>query len=191
MEEIAVSKFKATCLAVLQRVHKTRKPILITRFGKPIAEVVPPPPPPPAENWLGSWRVRAKFWAILSARPPLKRNGPSSTSEATVWTRTFWSGATGTHAAVPKSCQGHRRSRNELWISPVTIGRFCFLHRKGRLNLKDGPESVDCCGIESMPFREAPLRMKSPLPRMQSSSLTGTQRILSWPLPRRFTISRW
>jgi antitoxin (DNA-binding transcriptional repressor) of toxin-antitoxin stability system len=54
METIAVSKFKATCLSVLQRVHKTRKPILITRFGKPIAEVVPPPPPPRPANWMGS-----------------------------------------------------------------------------------------------------------------------------------------
>lgn len=54
METIAVSKFKATCLSVLQRVQKTRKPILITRFGKPIAEVVPPPPPPRPANWFGS-----------------------------------------------------------------------------------------------------------------------------------------
>jgi prevent-host-death family protein len=53
MEEIAVSKFKATCLSVLQRVQKTRKPILITRFGKPIAEVVPPSLPRRA-NWFGS-----------------------------------------------------------------------------------------------------------------------------------------
>jgi antitoxin (DNA-binding transcriptional repressor) of toxin-antitoxin stability system len=54
METIAVSKFKATCLSVLQRVHKTRKPILITRFGKPIAEVVPPSPPTPPGHWMGS-----------------------------------------------------------------------------------------------------------------------------------------
>jgi prevent-host-death family protein len=54
METIAVSKFKATCLSVLERVHKTRKPILITRFGKPIAEVVPPSPPPAPANWMGS-----------------------------------------------------------------------------------------------------------------------------------------
>jgi prevent-host-death family protein len=53
METMAVSKFKATCLSVLQRVQKTRKPILITRFGKPIAEVVPPSPPRRA-NWFGS-----------------------------------------------------------------------------------------------------------------------------------------
>jgi antitoxin (DNA-binding transcriptional repressor) of toxin-antitoxin stability system len=42
MEEIAISKFKATCLAVLKRVRKTGKPIRITRFGQVLAEVVPP-----------------------------------------------------------------------------------------------------------------------------------------------------
>jgi len=54
MEEIAISKFKATCLSVLERVHKTRKPILITRFAKPVAEVVPPSVPDRPANWLGS-----------------------------------------------------------------------------------------------------------------------------------------
>lgn len=42
MEEIAISKFKATCLAVLERVRKTGEPILVTRFGHPIAEIVAP-----------------------------------------------------------------------------------------------------------------------------------------------------
>lgn len=42
MEEIAISKFKATCLAVLERVRKTGKPIRVTRFGQVIAEVSPP-----------------------------------------------------------------------------------------------------------------------------------------------------
>ena len=50
---MAVSKFKATCLAVLDRVRRTRKPIQITRFGKAIAEVVPPSPPPRPDEWLG------------------------------------------------------------------------------------------------------------------------------------------
>jgi len=50
---MAISKFKATCLAVLERVRRTRKPILITRFGEPVAEVVPPSPPPRPEGWLG------------------------------------------------------------------------------------------------------------------------------------------
>lgn len=55
MEEIAISKFKATCLAVLERVRKTGKPILVTRFGEPVAEVVPPPLPERPKNWVGSF----------------------------------------------------------------------------------------------------------------------------------------
>jgi len=54
METMAVSKFKATCLAVLERVRRTKRPVLITRFGKPVAEVVPPPPAPRPDDWLGS-----------------------------------------------------------------------------------------------------------------------------------------
>lgn len=44
MDEIAISKFKATCLAVLERVRKTGKPVLVTRFGQPIARIEPPTP---------------------------------------------------------------------------------------------------------------------------------------------------
>ena len=54
METMAISKFKATCLAVLERVRRTRKPVLITRFGEPVAEVVPPSPPSRPKSWLGS-----------------------------------------------------------------------------------------------------------------------------------------
>jgi antitoxin (DNA-binding transcriptional repressor) of toxin-antitoxin stability system len=42
MEEIAISKFKATCLAVLERVRRTGQSIRVTRFGKAVAEIVPP-----------------------------------------------------------------------------------------------------------------------------------------------------
>ena len=53
MEEVAISEFKAKCLAVLERVRKTRKPILVTRFGEPVAQVVPPPPTKARGSWLG------------------------------------------------------------------------------------------------------------------------------------------
>lgn len=49
-----ISKFKATCLAALERVRRTGRPLLVTRRGVPVAEVVPPPPPPPPERWLGA-----------------------------------------------------------------------------------------------------------------------------------------
>ena len=54
MEEIAISKFKATCLAVLERVRKTKRPILVTRFGKPVAQVVPPAAGERPASWLGA-----------------------------------------------------------------------------------------------------------------------------------------
>jgi antitoxin (DNA-binding transcriptional repressor) of toxin-antitoxin stability system len=38
----------------MERVRKTRKPVLVTRFGKPVAEVVPPSVPDRPANWLGS-----------------------------------------------------------------------------------------------------------------------------------------
>ena len=40
MKEVALSEFKAKCLGILKEVRRTRKPIRITRFGKPVAEVV-------------------------------------------------------------------------------------------------------------------------------------------------------
>ncbi|MCC6140763.1 MAG: type II toxin-antitoxin system Phd/YefM family antitoxin [Nitrospira sp.] len=54
MEEISISQFKATCLAILARVKRTNKPILVLRKGEPIAQVLPPPPPIKQQPWLGS-----------------------------------------------------------------------------------------------------------------------------------------
>ena len=59
IEVMAISKFKATCLAVLKRVGRTGRPILITRRGEPIAEVIPPRPPVRESGWLGSMATHA------------------------------------------------------------------------------------------------------------------------------------
>jgi prevent-host-death family protein len=67
MEKIAVSKFKATCLAVVERVRKTRRPVQVTRFGKPVAEVVPPRVPPRPKSWLGAMRGRGTIQGDLVA----------------------------------------------------------------------------------------------------------------------------
>jgi prevent-host-death family protein len=53
MKEVAISEFKAKCLGMLEEVRKTRKPIRVTRFGKPVAEIVPPSPKTNSKNWLG------------------------------------------------------------------------------------------------------------------------------------------
>ena len=54
MKEVAISVFRAKCLGILEEVRKTRKPIRVTRFGKPVAEVVPPTPEKRPKRWLGS-----------------------------------------------------------------------------------------------------------------------------------------
>jgi len=54
MKEVAVSEFKAKCLGLIEEVRKTRKPIRLTRFGKPVAEVVPSSLEKPAKRRLGT-----------------------------------------------------------------------------------------------------------------------------------------
>ena len=56
MEEIAISELKARCLALLERVRQTKRPLRITRFGKPVAEIIPPSPETGSKDWIGSMR---------------------------------------------------------------------------------------------------------------------------------------
>ena len=44
MREISISEFRVNCSAILEQVRKTRRPIRVTRFGQPLAEIVPPTP---------------------------------------------------------------------------------------------------------------------------------------------------
>ncbi len=60
-DTIPISKFKATCLHLLDSVKKTGKSILVTRKGEPIALVTPPPPPPKPEQWLGCMKNKIKI----------------------------------------------------------------------------------------------------------------------------------
>jgi prevent-host-death family protein len=61
IETMAVSQFKAKCLSVLQRVKRTGRPVLVTRFGEPIAEVVPPTARTLTRSWIGSYRKRGRI----------------------------------------------------------------------------------------------------------------------------------
>jgi prevent-host-death family protein len=56
MQEIAISEFKAKCLAILENVEKTKQPIRITRHGKPVAEVIPSKPVMDRAAWIGSMK---------------------------------------------------------------------------------------------------------------------------------------
>jgi len=67
METMAISKFKATCLAALERVRRTGRPLRVTRFGKPVADIVPPAPQRPEASWLGSMRGTLKIQGDIVA----------------------------------------------------------------------------------------------------------------------------
>ena len=54
IQEIAISKFKAKCLSLLQEVSKTKTPLRVTRRGKPIADVVPASSEGDERSWIGS-----------------------------------------------------------------------------------------------------------------------------------------
>lgn len=54
---------QTTCLAVLEKVRKTRKPVLVTKFGKPVAQVLPPPPEAPRED-AGLGAMHGTAWAV-------------------------------------------------------------------------------------------------------------------------------
>jgi prevent-host-death family protein len=64
MREIAISEFKAKCLNLLEQVRKTRESLLITRFGKPVAEVVPPSPQA-CKDWLGSMKDKIEIFGDI------------------------------------------------------------------------------------------------------------------------------
>ncbi len=64
-ERMAISEFKATCLAVLERVRRTGRSIVITRRGEPVAQVIPPSPEPPGPKWLGALAGRGRITGDL------------------------------------------------------------------------------------------------------------------------------
>jgi prevent-host-death family protein len=74
MESMAISEFKATCLAVLERVRRTKKPLLITRFGEPVAEVVPPSAPARPKSRMGSMAGTGKILGDIVSPVSKKRD---------------------------------------------------------------------------------------------------------------------
>ena len=61
MEILTISQFKATCLAVLDKVKRTNRAVMITRRGKPIAMIDPPPLPEHKKSWLGSFSSKGQI----------------------------------------------------------------------------------------------------------------------------------
>ena len=62
IREVSICEFKAKCFSLLQQVSKTKQPIRVTRFGKPVADVVSPAEAQVNRNaWIGSGKGTAKI----------------------------------------------------------------------------------------------------------------------------------
>jgi prevent-host-death family protein len=61
IRQIAISEFKAKCLALLEEVQKTKTPLRVTRRGKAIADVIPAAPETEERDWLGSMSGRIEI----------------------------------------------------------------------------------------------------------------------------------
>lgn len=61
IERIPISEFKAKTQALLERVRRTGRPIIVTKRGEPIAEVVPPSTATLGRDWVGSLVGTAKL----------------------------------------------------------------------------------------------------------------------------------
>jgi prevent-host-death family protein len=60
IKEVAISEFKAKCLALLEQVRKTKQPIRVTRHGKPVAEIVPSTALDDRAAWIASMQGSGK-----------------------------------------------------------------------------------------------------------------------------------
>lgn len=65
IETMSISEFKATCLAVLERVRRSGRPLLVTRRGEPVAEINPPSLSASGPSWMGTMRGTAKITGDL------------------------------------------------------------------------------------------------------------------------------
>ena len=81
MKEVAISEFKAKCLGILEEVRKTQKPIRVTRFGEPVAEVVPSTGEKSKGRKLGSMAGSMKIVGDIVAPPAASMTGTRGGNE--------------------------------------------------------------------------------------------------------------
>jgi prevent-host-death family protein len=61
MKTVAISEFKAKCLDLITKMDKTKKPMVITKNGKPVAKLVPFK----SNNNLKSLRGKVKYYGDI------------------------------------------------------------------------------------------------------------------------------
>lgn len=70
--EIPAGEFKAKCLQLMDRVARSREPIVITKRGKPVAKLVPPDDPEPRAALFGYMAGTAEIRGDIVNMPDLE-----------------------------------------------------------------------------------------------------------------------
>jgi prevent-host-death family protein len=78
MDSMPISKFKARCLAVLETVRRTGRPLRVTRFGRPVADIVAPAPVEVARRVLGAMAGRGRVVGDIISPLKVKWEGVDS-----------------------------------------------------------------------------------------------------------------
>jgi prevent-host-death family protein len=127
MKEIAISEFKAKCLGILEEVRKTRKPIRVTRFGKPVAEVVPPSPRKPVGKRLGCMVGTGGIVGVIvgSISPLMKL-----LLDTHIW---LWSVLEPTRVSKHIARAIDNRE-NQRWLSPISVWKRLMLTQREECN---------------------------------------------------------
>jgi prevent-host-death family protein len=66
MKTVPAGEFKQTCLRLLDEVGASGEPIVVTKRGKPVAQLVPVKPER-CDDWLGAMRDRGEIAGDLVA----------------------------------------------------------------------------------------------------------------------------
>ena len=156
---MAISKFKATCLATLERVRRTGRPVRVTRFGKPVADIVPPSPERRQPEWLGSLRGTIEIRGdILTPSSEAGHVGSSQVNlllDTHIW---LWSHAEPDR--LSKRVAGALADDlNQLWLSPISIWEFLLLTERGRVRVRGGTPPAEWveAALSRAPMHDAPL----------------------------------
>ena len=67
---VTATEFKARCLRLMEEVSRTRRPVLITKRGRVVAQLAPPPPAP-RRPWL---RLRGSATFVGDVLSPAVRD---------------------------------------------------------------------------------------------------------------------
>lgn len=60
-QKVKASEFKAKCLALLDRVEKSGEKLVVTKNGRPVADLVPHQPDKQSDGLLGLYRGRMEI----------------------------------------------------------------------------------------------------------------------------------